>query len=159
ALQIPRIGQEVVVDFLEGDPDRRLVTGRVYKGHNRPSGRLPGDGHKSGLRRSSTPGGGGWKEIQFDDSNGSEKSYQHAQKDLSIVIGNDKTQEIGGNETLTVTKNRTKEVHGNQFLTVSKNDQVKVGGAQSIAVVKDRSVTVGGSHDERVTGTQTVAVD
>lgn len=158
ALQIPRVGQEVVVTFLEGDPDRPLVTGRVYNGHNPPTVQLPDDKHKSGLRSNSTPGGGGANEIQFDDSKGSELFYQHAQKDLSIVVKNDKEQKIGGNEKLHVTKDRTKEVGGNQSLTVTKNDNTKVDGEQSLEVAKDRSVTVGGSHHEKVSGTQTVLV-
>ena len=84
ALFLPRIGQEVVVDFLEGDPDRPLVTGCVYNGQNLPPyRRCPGEKTKSTMRSSSSPGGGGFNELRFEDAAGEEEIYLHAQKDLT----------------------------------------------------------------------------
>ncbi len=107
ALYLPRIGQEVVVEFLEGDPDRPLVTGSVYNGHNPPPLDLPGEKTKSTLRSNSSPGGGGFNELRFEDAAGEEEIFLHAQKDFNIVVENDKTQQVGGNETLLVEKDRS----------------------------------------------------
>jgi len=159
SLYIPRIGNEVVVEFIEGDPDRPLVTACVYNGQSPPPIKLPDEKTKSTLRSNSSQGGGGSNELQFEDAKGSEQVYLHAQKDLNIEVENDKTQTVGGNEQLKVAKDRTKEVEGNQSLTVAKDDQSNIGGSQSLEVAKDRSVSVGGSHSEKVAGNQVVAVD
>ncbi len=98
ALYLPRIGQEVVVEFLEGDPDRPLVTGSVYNGHQPPPLELPGEKTKSTLRSSSSPGGDGFNELRFEDAAGSEEVFFHAQKDFNIVVENDKSQRVGRNE-------------------------------------------------------------
>ncbi|QSQ12499.1 type VI secretion system Vgr family protein [Myxococcus landrumensis] len=158
ALYLPRIGQEVVVEFLEGDPDRPLVTGSVYNGHNPPPLSLPDEKTKSTLRSSSSPGGDGFNELRFEDAAGSEEVFFHAQKDFNIVVENDKSQKVGGNETLRVEKDRSREVLGNQKLSVGKDDSSVVGGNQTLDVTKDRSTTVGGNHTEAVTGSQSISV-
>ncbi|RKG79717.1 type VI secretion system Vgr family protein [Corallococcus terminator] len=158
ALYLPRIGQEVVVEFLEGDPDRPIITGSVYNGQNPPPIDLPAEKTKSTLRSSSSPGGDGFNELRFEDAAGSEEVYFHAQKDLNIVVENDKTQLVGGNETLLVKKDRSRTIEGNQSLEVKKNDDSVVGGNQSLAVTGNRSTTVMGNHSEAVTGDQSVAV-
>ena len=158
ALYLPRSGQEVVVDFLEGDPDRPLVTGRVYNGHNPPPADLPGKRTQSTLRSDSSPGGGGFNEFRFEDAAGEEEIYLHAQKDMDIVIENDKTQSVGGNESLAVAKNRTREVGGNQSLSVKGNDETAVTGNQSLEVKANRTTTVSGSHSESIGGSQSIEV-
>ena len=158
ALYIPRIGQEVVVEFLEGDPDRPLVTGRVYNGHNPPPMSLPGEKTKSTLRSSSSLGGSGSNELMFEDAAGSELVMLHAQKDLSIKVENDKNQTVGGNESLTVTKDRTRNIKGNQTLNVTKDDSSTLLANQSVKVTGDRDVKVSGSHTEKITLTQSIDV-
>ncbi|KFA90557.1 type VI secretion system Vgr family protein [Archangium violaceum] len=158
ALYLPRIGHEVVVEFLEGDPDRPLVTGSVYNGENPPPISLPDDKTRSTLRSSSSPGGDGSNELRFEDAAGQEQVYFHAQKDLDIVVENDKTQQVGGNETLLVKKDRSRTIEGNQSLEVKKNDDSVIGGNQSLRVDKDRSTSVGGNHTETVAGDQSVSV-
>jgi type VI secretion system secreted protein VgrG len=158
ALYLPRIGQEVVVEFLEGDPDRPLVTGAVYNGANVPPVALPGDKTKSTLRSSSSPGGSGSNELRFEDQKGSEEVYLHAQKDLSIRVENDETRTIGGNETLRVDKDRARHVGGSQTLQVDGDDSSNVGGNQTLTVTMNRTTTVTGSHSETVAGTQAVSV-
>lgn len=158
ALYLPRIGQEVVVEFLEGDPDRPIVIGAVYNGLNAPPYELPKDKTKSTLKSDVSPGGGGSNELRFEDAKGSEEVYLHAQKDLHIVVENDKDQKVHGNETLAVDKDRTITVGGNQTLSVAKNDTSKIGGDQTLAVSGNRSTTVAGNHTESVGGNQTVAV-
>jgi type VI secretion system secreted protein VgrG len=158
ALYLPRIGQEVVVEFLEGDPDRPLVTGSVYNGQNPPPIDLPGDKTQSTLRTNSSPGGDGFNELRFEDAAGQEQVYFHAQKDLDIVVENDKTQHVGGYETLLVKKDRSRTIEGNQALEVKKNDDSIIGGNQSLRVDKDRSTSVGGNHTETVAVDQSISV-
>lgn len=158
ALYLPRVGQEVVVEFLEGDPDRPVVTGAVYNGVNPPPLSLPDEKTKSTLRSSSTPGGAGFNELRFDDAKGSEEVFLHAQKDLTLVIENDKAQTVGHNETLTVGGDRLRQIGGNQALQVGKNDSSAISGNQNIKVGKNRSLTVGGDHTETVGGGHTTIV-
>jgi len=158
ALYIPRIGQEVVVEFLEGDPDQPLVTGRVYNGLNPPPESLPGEKTKSTLKSNSSKGGGGSNELRFEDAAGSEEVFLHAQKDLNIDVENDKTQRVGGNEHLHVVKDRSREIDGNQDLTVKGNDQSTISGDQTLSVTGNRTVSVTGNHTETITGGQQISV-
>ncbi|WP_224363354.1 type VI secretion system Vgr family protein [Hyalangium versicolor] len=158
ALYLPRIGQEVVVDFLEGDPDRPLITGRVYNGHNPPPADLPAKRTQSTLRSDSSPTNGGFNELRFEDAAGEEQIFLHGQKDLDIVIENDKGQSIGGNETLTVAKDRERAISGNQSLKVQGNDETTVIGNQSVEVKSNRDTTVAGNHTETVGGSQSIEV-
>jgi type VI secretion system secreted protein VgrG len=158
ALYLPRIGQEVVVEFLEGDPDRPLITGSVYNGQNTPPISLPDSKTQSTLRSSSSPGDAGYNELRFEDSAGEEQVYLHAQKDFNIVVENDKSQQVGGNETLLVKKDRTRTINGNQSLTVDKNDDTVIGGNQSLEVIQNRTTTVQGNHTESVVGEQSIQV-
>jgi len=158
ALYLPRIGQEVVVEFLEGNPDRPLVVGSVYNGENPPPIDLPSEKTKSTLRSNSSPGGNGSNELRFEDAAGSEEVYFHAQKDLNIVVENDKTQEIGGNEKLTVKKDRSREIDGNQTLLVKKDDKTTVNGNQAIQVVMNRSENIGGNDTQVVSKDQSISV-
>ncbi|NTX53902.1 type VI secretion system tip protein VgrG [Myxococcus sp. CA039A] len=158
ALYLPRIGHEVVVEFLEGDPDRPLVTGSVYNGQNPPPIDLPGSKTQSTLRSSSSPGGDGSNELRFEDAAGSELVYLHAQKDFNVVVENDKTQEVRGNETLLVKKDRARVIEGNQALEVKKDDDSTISGNQSLAVTGNRSTTVAGNHTESVKGDQSIGV-
>ncbi len=158
ALYLPRIGHEVVVEFLEGDPDRPIVTGSVYNGENPTPIVLPDHKTQSTLRSSSSLGSNGFNELRFEDAAGRELVFMHAQKDLNIVVENDKTQQVGGNETLLVKKDRSRTIEGNQALEVKKNDDSVIGGNQTLEVVKDRSTTVMGNHTESVTGDQSISV-
>jgi type VI secretion system secreted protein VgrG len=158
SLYLPRIGQEVVVEFLDGDPDRPLVTGAVYNGANPPPVALPGEKTRSTLRSASTPGSDGSNELRFEDAAGQEQVYLHAQRDLSVVVENDETHRVGGNEKLTVTKDRTRSVGGSQSLQVAGSDTSTVGGSQSLQVGGNRTTTVGAAHVETVAADQSVHV-
>ena len=158
SLYLPRIGQEVVVEFLEGDPDRPVVIGSVYNGVNPAPLDLPAEKTKSTLRSASTPGSNGANELRFEDAAGEEEIFLHAQKDLNIVIKNDKTQKIGHNEQLNVEGNRSRAVTGNQALEVKKDDSSTILGNQTLSVGADRSTVVGGNHTEVVTGSQSIGV-
>ena len=162
AMFIPRINQEVVVSFEEGDPDRPLIVGRLYHGTNVPPYALPGEKTKSTIKSNSSPGGEGSNELRFEDKKGSEEIYLHAQKDTTIKTENDKNQITGHDETLTVKNDRTKTVEHDQTETV-KNDNTllvehdqkeTIKNDETLVVEHDRSVTVDHDHTELVHGNQ-----
>ena len=155
---IPRVGQEVVVRFLEGNPDRPLVVGAVYNGSNPPPVALPGEKTKSTQRTDSSPGGGGFNEARIEDAAGEEEVYLHAQKDENLETLNDKTQIIRGYETLLVEKDRSREVHGNQSLSVKLDDGSLIEGTQSRQVTGNQETRVKESHSEEVEGNQSITV-
>ncbi|MBE8596497.1 type VI secretion system Vgr family protein [Xenorhabdus sp. BG5] len=157
-LAIPRVGQEVVVDFLHGDPDQPIVIGRTYHASNIPPGGLPGSKTQMSFR-SKTHKGEGYNELLFEDAKGSEQLSLHAQKDMNTTVLNnmnttvlndrttqvkhDHTESIGNNQVISVRKDRIKEVtgeeistiHGNQQVTVEKNSQLSAKDNISIQSV------------------------
>lgn len=158
AMFIPRIGQEVIVDFVEGNPDRPLVTGRVYHGTNTPPYTLPDEKTKSTIKSDTTTGGGGSNEIRFEDKKGSEEIYIHGQKDWTITIENDKNQSIGHDESLSVGNDRTKSVQKSQDETIGENKTISVGKNHSESVGENMSVTVGKNLDETTGESKSVSV-
>ena len=158
ALYLPRIGHEVVVEFHDADPDRPIVTGSVYNGANPPPVQLPGDKTKSTLKSATSPGGGGANELRFEDAAGSEEVYLHAQKDLKVAVENDRTEQIGANDRLTVQGDRSVAVRGNQTLQVTKNDTTTIGASQTVQIGGSRTVTVAAAHTETIGASQTISV-
>lgn len=142
SMWIPRIGHEVIVDFIEGDADRPIITGRVYHGNNPPPYPLPDKKTASTIKSDSSPGGGGSNELRFEDQKGSEEVFIHAQKDWTIAVENDKNQTVGHDETLDVANDRKKSVGNNQ--------------SESIAV--DKTITVGSNHTEQIGANMAIAV-
>lgn len=132
---IPRVGHEVVVEFLDGDPDRPLITGSVYNGENRPPFPLPAEKTRSGVRTSSTKDGGNedFNELRFEDRKGAEEVYFHAQKDFKRVVENDDALEVGRNRKVEIQENldeaikkgnRTVKIEmGNDKLTIAMGDR------------------------------------
>jgi type VI secretion system secreted protein VgrG len=157
-LYIPRIKQEVIVDFLEGDPDRPIVVGALYNGNNMPPYGLPGDKTKSTLKSQSSKGGGGSNEIRFEDKKGSEEIYVHGQKDWTIAIDNDKNQTIGHDETMTVGNNRTKSVGVDQSETIGSNKTVTVGANHTETIGANMSLSVGSNQTDTVAIAKAVTV-
>src|SRR6266480_1952895 len=167
-VQIPRIGQEVIIDFLEGDPDRPIITGRVYNADQTPPYTLPGNQTQSGVKSRSSKQGGtdNFNEIRFEDNKGSEQIVIHAEKDEQIdvehdetvTIGNDRTESVGANESITITKNRTESVGGGENITISgsrtesvkKDESVGVDGNRSLTVAKDETIDVTGKRTDSV---------
>lgn len=132
-ISIPRIGQEVVVDFLEGNPDRPLVIGSVYNAEQMPPYSLPGNMTQSGIKSRSSKGGGGdnFNEIRFEDLKGSEELYIHAEKDMNSIVENDRNTTIQkGNDSLTIEKgDRSTDVQtGGRETKIKKNDKTTVQG-------------------------------
>jgi type VI secretion system secreted protein VgrG len=138
-INIPRIGQEVLVSFLDGDPDRPLITGRVYNADQMPPYPLPDNGTRSTFKTRSSKGGGtdNYNELRFEDKTGSEQIFLRGEKDLDIQIKNDAREQIGNDRSLVV-KNDQKEqiggdlhgqIQGSQFDDVSGDLHLHVGGA------------------------------
>lgn len=164
-ITIPRIGQEVVVSFLEGDPDRPLITGSVYNAEQTVPYGLPGAATQSTLKSNSSKGGGGNNEIRLEDAKGSEELYIHAQKDQNIKVENNKSETVVVNETLDVGADRTRKVGKNETVTVALtrmhnvgvNEMINVGGAQEISVGGYQALTVGAVQTITVVGNQSVS--
>ena len=164
---IPRVGNEVVVSFLEGDPDRPLVTGHVYNAGAQYGYSLPGDKTRTSLRSNSSPGGSGFNELRFEDASGGEEVFLHAQKDWNITVLNDRTEEVGHdktghvgrNETLTVDGDRGRKVGGNETVTVSGNQTIGVDGNVDETIDKDLTLTVKGAAKIDVTKDVTTTID
>ena len=128
SIQIPRIGSEVVVEFLEGDPDRPLVTGCVYNAEQTPPFALPAAGIQMGMKSRSSPGGGGANEITMTDTKGKEMMNLHAQYDMVTTVLNDRTSSIKNNDTLDVSVDRTETIGGKHTETIAGNTTITVSG-------------------------------
>ena len=158
---IPRVGQEVVVTFLDGDPDRPLVTGCVFNGANTVPYALPAQQTRSALRSQSTPGGPGYNEIGFEDKKDAEELFLHAQKDMLTKVLNDCARSVGHDDSVTVKNDQTLEVQeGNQKITVTKGNRETAiaAGTDTLTVKGTRSVTVEGdeTHVSKANFTHTV---
>lgn len=171
---IPRIGQEVLVQFLEGDPDRPVIIGRVYNGENQPPYPLPDKKNISTLKTASTPGGDGYNELRFDDTAGQEEVFLHGQLDMKTqierdraqtigrdntdAIGHDRQRMVGNDETISIAKDQSITVGSNQTLHVASNRSVLVGANQSTAIGGNQAITTAGQHTETITGAMTLIV-
>jgi type VI secretion system secreted protein VgrG len=152
---IPRIGQEVVVSFLNGDPDRPLITGCVYNAQQTVPYTLPDSQTQSGIKSNTSTGGNGSNEIRFEDKKDSEELYIHAQKDLNIAVekGDRATTLLEGNDTLTVEKgNRTVEIK-------TGNETHSVKGTRGLTVTGDETHTNEANFTQQVTGNFSLKVD
>jgi len=150
AIHLPRIGQEVVVEFLEGDPDRPIIVGSVYNGANGTPYNLPAEKTKSTLKSQTTKGGGGFNEIRFEDKKGSEQVFIHGEKNQDVRIKNDCFEWIGHDRHLVVQHDQVERVKNNRDETVDADHKEKIGkdrhlkveGKEAKEVVKSLSLTV-----------------
>lgn len=151
---IPRIGQEVVVSFEEGDPDRPLVTGVVYNGLNKPPWELPAKKNLSGFLTRSTTGGqtDEANELRFDDTKGAELLRMHAQRDFESRTESDHTDWIGGKAERYVQLDHIEKIDGERHLTVKKADHVQVAEARHENIGGDEKRDVGGGHHLKIGG-------
>jgi type VI secretion system secreted protein VgrG len=152
AMHIPRMGQEVVVEYLEGDPDQPIITGRVYNADNMPTYDLPANQTRSGLMSRSTKKGNTdtFNEIRFEDKKDEEELYIHAEKDQTRVIENNDDFSVGANQNVTIGNDRTEKV--------GKNETVEIGETRKHTIGKDDSLTVGANHTVSVTSKQDISV-
>jgi type VI secretion system secreted protein VgrG len=175
-IHIPRIGQEVIVDFLEGDPDQPIIMGSVYNADQMPPYGLPGSKTQSGIKsRSSLQGSPvNYNEIRFEDKKGSELVTVHAEKDQSIevehdeahwvghdrkkTIDHDETTHVKHDRTETVDNNETITVHGQRKETVDKNETITIHQNRTETVDQNETISVGGSRTRTVSKNETVTV-
>lgn len=158
-IHIPRIGQEVIVEFLEGDPDRPLITGRVYNAEQMPPYSLPANATQSGIKSRSSKEGttANFNELRFEDKKDAEEIYFHAEKNFNRVVENNDTLRVGFD----------KKEQGDQTIEIFNNQTLKVGdaqasdGSQTIEIWKDRTESVK-TGNEKVTiekGNRDVAIN
>ncbi|UQZ87844.1 type VI secretion system tip protein VgrG [Deltaproteobacteria bacterium Smac51] len=140
-MAIPRIGHEVVVTFLEGDPDRPLITGRVYHAENKVPYELPAEKTKTVFESFSSPGGGGFNELRIEDKKGQEEIYVHAEKDLNAHIKNDWKEHILNDQHRTVDNFSYSHIKGEDHLTVDLPRKVEL-------MADDHLTVHGNSHTE-----------
>ncbi len=160
AMHIPRMGQEVIVSFLEGDPDRPIITGRVYNAAEMPPYDLPANQTQSGIKSRSSKGGSpaNYNEIRFEDKMGSELLTIHAEKDQLIeaehdethTVGHDRVRQVGNDETVTINRDRTMTIVRDKSETVQRNKIVQIVGNQSENIDGAMSVVVGKTLTESV---------
>ena len=147
-IHIPRIGQEVIVEFLEGDPDRPIITGRVYNADQMPPYDLPKNKTQSGIKSRSSKKGtsANFNEIRMEDKKGKEQLYIHAEKNQDNIVENDETTSVGHNRTETVGNDETITIKGDRTEIVGAG---KEGGDETITIKGDRTELV--EHDEKIT--------
>jgi type VI secretion system secreted protein VgrG len=161
AFFLPRVGQEVIVSFLEGDPDRPIVTGSVYNATQTVPYALPDNQTRSTIKTNSSKGGGGFNEIRFEDKKGSEELFIQAQKDMTINVLNDCTSTIKNNRTTTIQEKDEALIvdKGNRSVKVNKGDEThEVKGKRDLTVTGAESHTNKADYKWDITGNLTLTV-
>lgn len=143
---IPRIGMEVVIDFLEGDPDQPIITGCVYNADAMPPYTLPDEKTKSTMKTNSSKGGGGFNELRFEDKKGSEQIFIHAEKNQDIRVKNDCMELIQHDRHLIVDNDQFEKVKKDKHLQVTGDHNEKIGGSMSIKIGSDLQEKVGSNY-------------
>ncbi len=147
---LPRIGQEVIVEFLEGDPDRPMVTGRVYNEESQPPYELPAEQTKSTIKSCSSPGGNGFNEFRFEDKKDQEQIFIHAEKNMDVRVKNDVYE--------TVIQNTHVEVGGDQYEQTGKDHHCTVGQDHKIEIKRDHHHKISGKEAKQVDGCLSLTV-
>lgn len=142
---IPRVGWEVSVAFMDGDPDKPFVLGRLYNAERTPPYALPGTKTSGAIKSASSPGGAGFNEIKLGDSGGGQGFGVTAQKDFNLTVGNDQNETVGANDATTVKVNASRSVGANQSVSVGGNQETNVGSAASANVTGNLAISVGGN--------------
>lgn len=149
---VPRIGMEVLVSFLGGDPDRPIITGCVPNALNPPQYPLPGSATRSGVRTRTSPGGGGSNELTFEDRAGAEQIYLHAQRNLDEEVGLDRTEKVGRNTTETIGADQRTRVGAHRHDETGGDHQVSVGGARATQIGGVERLDIGGARFTTIAG-------
>jgi type VI secretion system secreted protein VgrG len=148
----PRIGQEVIVDFLEGDPDQPIITGRVYNAEQMPPYDLPANQTQSGMKSRSSKGGGpaNFNEIRMEDKMGSEQLFIHAEKNQDIEVENDETHWVGHDRKKTIDHDEITLVKHDRTETVDNDETITIHGNRTELVDKNETLAVKGNRRERI---------
>ncbi len=156
AQYLPRVGQEVIVAFLDGDPDRPIITGSLFNKDNMPPYDLPANQTQSGIKSRSSKGGtaSNFNELRFEDKKGQEELHLQAEKDMSTLVKHDQTLSVGVNRGVVVGNDETNLVKNERQLTVDANDSVVIGGTHDKTVTGPVTQLYGGDHSRKVDGEQ-----
>ena len=159
-IHIPRMGQEVVVDFLEGDPDQPLITGRVYNAEQMPPWELPANATQSGILTRSSKGGSAANAnaLRFEDKKGSEQVWLHAEKNQDIEVENDETHWVGHDRTKTVDHDETTQVKHDRTETVGNNETITIGVDRTESVGSNEKISIGVNRTESVGANETISI-
>jgi len=159
-ISIPRIGQEVVVDFLEGDPDQPIIIGRVYNAEQMPPYELPANMTQSGVKSRSSKSGtpDNFNELRFEDKKGEEQVFLHAEKNQDIEVENDETHWVGHDRTKTIDHDETTHVKHDRNETVDNNETITIHGARTETVDKDESITINANRTESVAKNENISI-
>lgn len=163
---IPRIGMEVLVSFLGGDPDRPVVIGCVPNAINPPQYGLPSSATRSGIRTRTSPSGGGSNEISFEDRAGAEQLYVHAQRDLDEEVGLDRTVKIARSDATTVGADARTKVGGHRYDETQGDHRTSIAGARTaeigsldrLTITGSQLREIGGSERTNIAGSSTTAI-
>jgi type VI secretion system secreted protein VgrG len=168
SINIPRMGQEVIVDFLEGDPDRPLITGRVYNDEQMPPYKLADNQTRTTFMSRSTKGGGSsnYNELRFEDKKGDEQIFMNAEKDMDWRVEKESREYVGANRHMIVASSQFEKVAGDKQSQVSGKFLEKIAGDTSIQigakrmeqVGSDESISIGGNRKEQVTNNESITI-
>jgi type VI secretion system secreted protein VgrG len=166
-MAIPRVGHEVIVAFEEGDPDRPIVVGTVYNADMMPGYGMPDSKTMMSFKSRSTPGGGGYNEIRYEDKKDKEQFFMHAQKDMDLRVLNDYREWIGRDTHSIVKRDQFENVERDYHRKISRNlieeiavDHMrKITGKDAVEIGGSSSLTVGGSLAQKVGGDMSLVVD
>ncbi|MFT3717330.1 type VI secretion system Vgr family protein [Pseudorhodoferax sp.] len=159
-MHVPRIGQEVVVDFLEGDPDQPLITGRVYNAQQMPPWELPANATQSGVLSRSSKGGayGNANALRFEDKKGAEQVWLHAEKNQDIEVENDETHWVGHDRSKTIDNDETVRVKHDRTETVDHNETITIGVDRTESVGNNEKISIGVNRTEDVGSNETISI-
>jgi type VI secretion system secreted protein VgrG len=159
-MAIPRMGQEVIVDFLEGDPDQPIITGRVYNAEQMPPYPLPANKTQTGIKSRSSLSGGpdNFNEIRFEDKKGEEQLFIHAEKNQDIEVENDETHWVGHDRKKTIDNDETTLVKHDRTETVDNNEKITIHGTRTETVDKDETITIQKNRTESVAENESIDI-
>ncbi|CAA2109133.1 type VI secretion system Vgr family protein [Variovorax paradoxus] len=167
-MHVPRIGQEVIVDFLNGDPDHPIVTGRVYNAAQMPPWELPAHKTQSGILTRSSQGGtpgdglrdspGTANALRFEDKAGQEQLWLHAQKDQLTEVEHDEDKWVGNDRRKTIDRDEFNTVHRDRTEVVDRNEKIDVHGWRTEEVDLDETITIHQNRKERVDLNETISI-
>jgi len=149
-INIPRVGQEVIVSFMDGDPDRPLITGRVYNAVNKPPYELPAFKTVSTMKTNSSKGGEGFNELRFEDKAGEEQIFMHGQKNLDIRILSDRFEWIGYDRHLIVKNDKFEWVENDRHEKITRHHHEEIGGDRNLLVKGKEALETTGSRSLKV---------
>ena len=160
-IHIPRVGQEVILAFEEGDPDRPIIVGSVYNAEQMPPYELPANMTQSGIKSRSSKGGtpANFNEIRLEDKKGSEQLFIHAEKNQDIEVENDETHWVGQDRKKTIDRDETNHIKRDRTENVDRDESIIIGHNRSEQVKNDESIIIENNRSEEVKNDESIKID